>query len=389
MTEYSNPNRSGGVEEGGVFQLSEAHMRAILQTAVEGIITIDVAGTVQCFNAAAEAMFGYNADEVIGKNVRMLMSQPDRDAHDNYLQRYLQTGDRRIIGIGREVVGERKDGTRFPMDLSVAEVNVDGDTSFTGIVRDMSERHELQRAIREREEQLAHFDRLDIMGEMAAGIAHEINQPLTAIAAFAQAASRLLRAGQVDSESILDVFDQIVKQAERAGDVIRRLRSLIKKTKTDTRIIVIAELFEDTLRLVRMDRRAQDVVITTELDADVPQVEIDVIQIQQVLLNLIRNALDAIVSSHGEGRILMRAALDSRGDVVISIEDNGPGFCTEVADQIGHPFYTTKESGLGLGLSISRSIVTAHGGRLWFESAAETGACFHFSIPTATGVISE
>ncbi|MDH3638242.1 MAG: PAS domain S-box protein [Gammaproteobacteria bacterium] len=385
MTEPLNQSTQCA-EEGGVFQLSEAHMRAILQTAVEGIITIDTGGTIQCFNPAAEQMFGYRAEEVIGANVNMLMPQPYHDAHRGYLERYLQTGEKRIIGIGREVVGQRKDGSQFPMDLSVAEVNVGGETTFTGIVRDMSERRRLERAIREHEEQLARFDRLDMMGEMAAGIAHEINQPLTAITAFAQASCRMLQSGQNDASVILDVLDQIARQAERAGDVIRRLRGLIKKTKTETRIIDMEDLFEETLRLVRLDRRAESTVITTELGEDLPPVEIDVIQIQQVLLNLIRNAFDAISASGCHGQIVIRAAVSEAAEMIVSIEDNGVGFTQDLADKIGHPFFTTKDSGLGMGLSISQSIIGAHGGKLWFEPPGGEGARFHFSIPTVVGV---
>ncbi|MDH3281800.1 MAG: PAS domain S-box protein [Gammaproteobacteria bacterium] len=360
-------------------------MRAILQTAVEGIITIDTMGVIQCFNAAAEQMFGYRAEELIGVNIAVLMPQPYRDAHSGYLERYLQTGEKRIIGIGREVVGQRKDGSQFPLDLSVAEVSVDGEKTFTGIVRDVSERKRLEQAIREQEEQLAQFDRLDMMSEMAAGIAHEINQPLTAITAFAQASCRMLQSGQNDAEVILDVLDQIARQAERAGDVIRRLRSLIKKAKTETRIVNMADLFEETLRLVRLDRRAESTVISTALEDSLPLVEIDVIQIQQVLLNLIRNAFDATAQLDRRGRITIRAATGEAGEIIISIEDNGVGFTRDLADQIGHPFFTTKDSGLGMGLSITQSIITTHGGKLWFDSPGE-GARFCFSIPAVVGI---
>lgn len=360
-------------------------MRAILQTAVEGIITIDTRGTIRCFNAAAEQMFGYRADEVIGSNVAVLMPEPYRDAHTGYLERYLNTGEKRIIGIGREVVGQRRDGSEFPMDLSVAEVNVAGETTFTGIVRDISERKRLEQAIREQEQQLARFDRLDMMSEMAAGIAHEINQPLTAITAFAQASCRMLQSGQDDPQVILDVLDQIARQAERAGDVIRRLRSLIKKTKTETRIANISDLFDETLRLVRLDRRAETTDIHTELEDALPPVEIDVVQIQQVLLNLIRNALDATASVPRRGQVTIRAQLGGTKEVIVAIEDNGVGFTRDLADQIGHPFFTTKDSGLGMGLSISQSIISAHGGKLWFDSAGE-GATFRFSLPTLVGV---
>ncbi len=366
------------------FTISTEEVIAILETAVEGIVTIDLDGIVRLFNPAAEVMFGYDAREVIGQNVNMLMPEPHDDQHNRFLSHYLDTGKKRIIGIGREVMGKRKDGQIFPLDLSVSEVNVDGKRSFAGVLRDITERKEMETALRQHAEHLAHYDRVDMMGEFAAGIAHEINQPLTAIATYAQACRRLIESDQDDKQEVSEALETISQQAERAGEVIRRLRNMVKRTDSQRKPHDINKLIGDAFRLAKLDTRTSGLDMRLDLQDDLPQVEIDAIQIQQVILNLIRNAVDAL-SDHpaGEQCVIVKTELGDDEKIVIIVTDNGVGIPPDIQHDLFNPFFTTKEKGMGIGLSISQSIVTAHGGKLWFESEPDKGSSFYVSLPCA------
>jgi len=366
------------------FTVSTEESIAILETAVEGIVTIDPKGILHLFNPAAESMFGYEANEVLGENVNMLMPEPYHEQHDGYINRYLDTGEKRIIGIGREVFGKRKDGSVFPLDLSVVEVNVDGKRSFAGILRDITERKQMESTLRQNSEQLAHYDRVYMMGEIAAGIAHEINQPLTAIATYAQACRRLVESNQDDKQEVTEALTTINQQAERAGEVIRRLRSMVKRTDSERETQNINALVKEVFRLAKLDPRTLGLNMRLKLQENLPKVEIDAIQIQQVVLNLIRNAIDALSDDPKAGEFVAvqtRPGDDDKIEVVVT--DNGQGIPQEIARHLFHPFFTTKAKGMGIGLSISQSIVNAHGGKLWFESKPGKGTSFFMSLPCA------
>lgn len=366
------------------FDISTAESIAILETAVEGIATIDPDGTVRLFNRAAEAMFGYDASEVIGQNVNMLMPEPYHEQHDGYLSHYVDTGEKRIIGIGREVLGKRKDGTIFPLDLSVAEVNVDGIRSFAGILRDITDRKKMETTLRQNADQLAHYDRVIMMGEIAAGIAHEINQPLTAIATYAQACRRLIESNQDDKQEVTGALEIISQQAERAGEVIRRLRGMFKRTDSQRETQDINALVKDAFRLAKLDTRTLGLNMQLKLQNHLPQVEIDAVQIQQVILNLIRNAVDALSDDPtAEEYVLIKTQLSDDEKIEVIVADNGQGISQDIKDNLFHPFFTTKEKGMGIGLSISQTIVNTHGGKLWFESNSDKGTSFFISLPCA------
>ncbi len=378
------PGNSQEIESDKRFEISEAESAAILETAVEGVITINTNGIVHLFNPAAEAMFGYRADEVIGKNVSMLMPEPYHTQHNAYMRRYLETGEKRIIGIGREVLGKRKNGAVFPLEISVTEVKVDGAQSFTGVVRDVTERKEMEATLRQNAEQLAHYDRVDMMGEIAAGIAHEINQPLTAIATYAQACRRLVKSEQGNKQDIIEALDTISQQAERAGDVIRRLRNIVKRTDTQRDTANINTLVEDAFRLAKLDTRTMGLNMRLELQKNLPHAEIDTIQIQQVVLNLIRNAVDALSAERKSHKFIeVKTRLNKNDEIEVVVTDNGCGIAKDIALHLFHPFFTTKEKGMGIGLSISQSIINAHAGKLWFESDPGKGTSFFFSLPIA------
>ena len=490
-----------------------AKVNGILAAAVDGLVIIDQDSVIESFNPAAERIFGYRADEVIGRNVSMLMPQPYRGEHDGYVSYYQRTGQASIIGRGREVSGLRRDGSVFPMYLAVGELVTEHDgRHFVGIIRDISRVKETEASLREREaqlrllfdhtpvgilmcdaqgritavnsalcsllgrdeygmlagdfmsmmhgedrgscqaelqrlvdgelelmvhdlrlqrpdgdvvhatlhcalvhipggepmvvvqivdrtdqinaeidarehrERLAHVGRLTTMGEMASGIAHELNQPLTAIATYAQATRRLLAAGAGSKEDLEDALEQIGRQAERAGEIIRRLRSFVRKHEAGSERVDVNEQLRSVARLADVDARAHQARVDMALADRLPPVMADAIQIQQVILNLIRNAIESMVDEPVDRRIVtITSLLPNRDRVEVQVADRGMGIPPSLADRLFTPFLTTKSAGMGLGLTISSSIITAHGGKLWFTPNPGGGACFHFTLPVALG----
>ncbi|MFT4561827.1 MAG: two-component system sensor kinase FixL, partial [Gammaproteobacteria bacterium] len=298
---------------------------AVVETAAEAVITIDVDGSIETFNRAAQSMFAYSLEEIRGKNIRVLMPEPYHSEHDRYLERYLQTNEAKIIGIGREVRAQRKDGTIFPIHLSVSEVNYHPRRKFVGLIRDMSMQHEAERAEREHVEQLAHVDRLNMLGEMAAGIAHEINQPLTAISLFSQAGKRLLDAAKFDR--LPDIFDKLSQHAHRAGDIIERMQTMARRGESSREISEVNELIEEIAKLAEAETRIRDVDIRLELGAGLPLVNVDAVQIQQVALNLLRNGMEAMrsIDCAAGNMIVLKTGLRGDGDVEITVIDSGCG----------------------------------------------------------------
>jgi two-component system sensor kinase FixL len=489
---------------------TEAHSRAILDSAVDGIVSIDASGTIRSFNHGAERMLGYRSEDVIGRNVAMLMPSPHAERHDDYLRRYLDSGDARIIGIGRELEARCRDGGLLPVHLAVSEVTVDGARTFTGIMRDISRdraaaeeirrQHELlsvtvqnaptgiatyrfdeplasanralevltgyepaallamrftdlidpddrsefdrlavearagreaqfsvkvrivradgtrfpvaiygavthdaggapdrvivqavdltaelQSAEQERahREELTHFARLSTLGEMTAGIAHEINQPLTAIALYAQSAMRMLDAGLPDAARLREAMEKLKTQSLRAGAVIDRIQRLVRHREGVRESLAMNELVTDILHLAESDARVNDMKIELDLGDDLPLVAADPIQIQQVLLNLVRNAIDAMrgIACRNGRSVLIRTRRTPEDRVRVAVIDSGTGVPAEFESQLFTPFATTKEHGMGMGLSICHSIIEDHGGQMGFANNPDHGATFHFELP--------
>jgi two-component system sensor kinase FixL len=374
---------------------SEAQAAAVLNTVVEAIITVDSRGIIQTFNPAAERMFGYRAWEMIGHNINLLMPSPYREQHDVFIKDYLKTGEKKIIGIGREIIARRKDGTVFPIELAVSEVRVDGQYHFTGVIRDISERKLAEQRLREQEletqqtrERLAHVNRIDTLGEMAAGIAHEVNQPLAAIASYARACGRWLEAGRYDHPQLLETLNEINEQAQHAGDIIHGLRKLIKKRASTRERCELQQLILETARLCHLDAHQHGIRIVTRLPDTKLFVVVDPVQIQQVVLNLMRNAIDATLEA-GTGEsatdtaAITVSACEQDGFARVQVSDEGPGLDSAARENLFDPFFTTKLSGMGMGLSICRSIIQAHHGRIGFDANALRGATLFFSIPLA------
>jgi two-component system sensor kinase FixL len=360
----------------------EARLQSILDTVPDAMVVIDERGVMQSFSHAAQRLFGWTQPEVIGRNVSMLMPSPYREEHDSYLQRYLDTGERRIIGIGRVVVGERKDGSTFPMELSVGEARSGAARFFTGFVRDLTERQTTERRLQELQSELVHVSRLTAMGEMASALAHELNQPLSAIANYLKGSSRLMDAPETPKDRVKDALEKASEQALRAGQIIRRLRDFVARGDTERRVESLPKLVQEASALALVGAKEHGVRVRFRYERGVDQVLADKVQIQQVLLNLIRNAIDAMEDSAlKELTISVQRGVEDFAEVVV--QDTGPGVSDDVVAELFQPFVTTKATGMGVGLSISRTIIEAHGGRIWVERAASGGAEFHFTLRLA------
>ncbi len=492
-------------------RVSGDRLGALLDAAVDPIVLIDTRGRITGLNRAAAAVFGYNEAEVLGQNVAMLMPAPYREEHDAYLARYMDTARPRIIGIGREVVARRKDGSTFPIDLSVGEFLSGEERGFVGILRDITlrkqqeaeirktseelrlifentptaititdvdghvldanracqallecnvaelkggrhtdlvmeedreavraefvalretgnrfsrevryrtrdghvlyamlhagvardaggeallmiceivDRSQLFEATREAEElrtRLAHVSRLGTLGEMVSGIAHEVNQPLTAIANYASAARRLVLSGDTDAEELASINDKIAVQAERAGQVIRGLRSMTRRREAVRESLDCSALIGEVSKLIEFELRARGWRLLISLEPKLPEVLGDGVQIQQVLLNLVRNAIEAMNERASDDFVTITASALGSAWVEISVSDSGPGLAQEVEERLFEPFFSTKTQGMGLGLSICKSIMSVHGGELRYRRNLHGGAEFIMRLP-AVGI---
>jgi two-component system, LuxR family, sensor kinase FixL len=493
-------------------QRLEREFQAVLDAAVDAVVLFDHEGRIELLNHAGERMFGYNEEEVIGLKVNILLPEPYRSQHDDYLRHYIDAGEPRIIGIGRELSAKRRDGSEFSAELAVGRVKGTEPPRFVGFIRDITVRRNAEEALRRSEAQLTiaqeianlgnyvvhfdgkfedywsphlyrvlgrrygdtyvgvydylepmvhpadrarwqqarnelevgmrsmdieyriihpdgslryvhhiaqttrssdgrvlrqvgtlhditdrrraedearqmqdritHFGRISTMGEMAAGIAHEVNQPLTAIATYAQACQRLIANGECPPEEIGSALEQIGAQALRAGEVIRRLRTFVKNREVRREQIEANRILEDVITLAQTDARHHGVRMVLDLSPQSPQVQADIVQIQQVILNLVRNSIDAMLEvPEPQREIILRTHIDAEGDVEFMVADRGTGIDAATMAELFNPFFTTKQGGTGLGLSISRSIVRAHGGKLWCSPNPSGGARFFFTLP--------
>ena len=361
-------------------QADDSLFEALIAFAVDGIMVIDQKGTVRVYNRACERLFGFTAAEVIGQNVKMLMPTPYHEEHDGYLSHYLATGEKHIIGIGREVSGRRKDGSVFPMYLSVGQGTIKGERIFLGIIADLSERKARDRRIQDLQTEMLHVSRLTDMGQVATGLAHELNQPLTAILNYTNAGLDI--AEESGDSDLKTVLGKIAEQASRAGNIIRRLRAFVEKRGPNRSEEDIAHTVDEAIRLGQINPAERGIKLRVNVEHALPKVWIDRIQIQQVLINLMKNAAEAMEQSP------VRELTVTIGQIVpnfveITVADSGPGISAEMAEKLFQPFVTTKAHGMGMGLSICRGIIESHGGRLRLEPNPGGGAIFRFNIPIA------
>ncbi|MBY0514190.1 MAG: PAS domain S-box protein [Gemmataceae bacterium] len=384
---------------------SEARADAILATAVDAVVVIDERGTVETFNPAAERIFGYAAAEVVGRNVKVLMPEPYRHEHDGYLENYLRTGQKRIIGIGREVVGRRKDGTVFPVELAVSEARLRDRRAFVGVVRDVSERKQAEESLRESNrrleraladlqakgdevramsQQLWQAAKLAAVGELAASIAHELNNPLATVSLRVET---LLGQTAADDprRRPLEVVEQ---EVDRMADLVANLLQFSRRGQPRASTVDVADDLAKTLDLIQHHLRTRSIRVVQDLAPDVPVIQADRQQLRQVFLNLLTNASDAMPEG---GTVTVRAGPgrleDGRPGVVIEFADTGAGIRPEHLPKVMEPFFTTKEEGkgTGLGLAICRRAVQEHGGAISVASEVGKGTVVRVVLPLGSG----
>ena len=364
----------------------ESHLRSILATVPDAMIIIDEQGIILSFSTAAEKLFGYSQSDVIGANVSMLMPSPDRERHDTYLGTYRVTGVRKIIGIGRVTTARHRDGNTFPIELSIGEAWIGDRRIFTGFIHDITHRQETELRLHELQAELAHVGRLNEMSTLASSLAHELNQPLTAAGSYCQGASELLHRPLNDEaiKSLRDGLAEATAELLRAGEIIRRTREFISCGDTEYSVESLPRLIREANALALVGSRECGIDVQVAFDPKADTVFVDRIQVQQVLFNLIRNAIDAMARSPTRS-LRISSAAGPRRFVTVSIQDSGSGIREDISDQLFQPFVTSKASGMGIGLSICRTIIEAHGGRIWFENGPDRGTVFRFTLPRSRG----
>jgi len=340
---------------------------------------------MRSYNKIAEKLFHYSVQEVLGRNIKMLMPPYFAEQHDGYLERYLRTGERRIIGIGRVVTGQKKDGSTFPLELAIGEARIGEERLFAGFIRDLSERQQMEQRVHELQEELVHASRLASLGEITSMVAHEVNQPLSASGTYLEVARELLTSDREDRQAgSLKAIDQAAAQIRRVGDTVRRIREFARKKTPDLAFEDINRIIEEANAIAAVGTKAKNIRTMFDLSALHPKTHVDRIQIQQVVMNLVRNAMDAM-TDHDRRELVLQSRINEANEIEISVLDSGPGIAEAVVKRLFTPFMTTKRDGTGLGLAICRSIVEAHGGRLWHEKSSLGGAAFKFTLPANAG----
>lgn len=366
---------------------AEDQIRSILHTIPDAAIVIDSVGRIISFNAAAERQFGYDEAGIRGQNVRVLMPEPYRGAHDGYMHRYLSTGEKRIIGTGRVVAAQRADGSTFPIMLSVGEVRSGGKVFFTGFIRDLTERADSEAQLQQLHSELARLARLNELGEMASTLAHELNQPLSAIANYTQGCVRMLKAETSEPAiTIRSALEETAKQALRAGKIIHHLRESATHGATELKADSLRSLIEEAAALALAGSKEMGIKTVFTYTAANDAILVDRVQIQQVLINLIRNAGEAMRTT-AEKQLTLSTFDDGSDRVTVEVADTGPGIAEDIAAQLFQPFVTTKPGGMGIGLAISKRIIEAHDGTITVRRNAIGGATFRFSLPVLQDVL--
>lgn len=361
-------------------ETSETKLRNIIETVPDAMIMIDAGGTIRDFNAAAERMFGYAAESVLGSNVARLMPASMQQIHNDAIGRYMSTGERKIIGKTRTLMACRADGREFPIELSVGEAVVGHERLFSGFIRDISERVDAQQRLDKLRAQYLRTARLTAMGTVAAGLAHELNQPLAASANFVAAAKLTAEAGLPTAE-LLGLLEEANKQIALAGDIIRRLRGFLAPGEQRAEPQDLAAVVEEAISLALPGLARQAVAQSIEIDEDAGRVVADRVQLLQVMVNLLRNAHDAMADTPRQA--VGVGAVRVGGNVEISVTDSGPGFDPSLVGAIDHPLISTKGAGsMGLGLSICRRIVETWNGSLRIDNAPGGGGSVTFTVPS-------
>ena len=358
-----------------------AHLHSILATVPDAMIVSDEKGIITSFSATAVKMFGYRPEEIIGTSVKYLMPVPYRDNHEGFMHRYRHTSERRITESGRVAVAQRKDGSTFPMEVHLGEMETGGQRFFTAFIRDLTDRQYTEKRMQELQTELAYMSRLTAMGEMGSTLAHEVNQPLTAITGYLKGCGMIL--DRIDGEHVPMLrhgIEGAVEEALRAGEVIRQLRTFVARGETDQEVEDLRKLIEEASALALAGAKDKGIKVDFDLPHEAPKVLVSRVQIQQVLLNLVRNAMEAMQDVDQRDLTIKAELADGGAMVRLSVKDTGTGLAPSVQEKLFTPFTTTKQTGMGVGLSICRTIIEAHGGKIWGESTPGEGTTFHFTL---------
>lgn len=357
----------------------EPLMRSILASVPDAMIVINDVGQILAFSAAAERLFGYNAKDVAGKNVSILMDENHRVHHDKYITNYLTTGEKQIIGIGRIVEAKLADGRVIPVELKIGEAQIDGERLFTGYIRDISEKQANAMRLNEMQVELANFSRLSAVGTMASAMAHELNQPLTAVANYLEAARDLLNNADAETLAFIqEALDAAATQSIRAGQIVRRLRDYVSRGELDMRPVDLPDIVEEAASLAKVGIEGQLARVISHIPDEFPKVLADRLQLRQVIVNLVRNAIEAL-SETDNPQIWITAEVED-DLAIVKVEDNGPGLGGAEDASPFDAFNSTKPGGMGLGLSICQTIMDAHGTEIEYAPSARGGAAFTFSL---------
>lgn len=365
---------------GQELDIQEAQLRAILEMVPEAVTVIDSAGMIRFFSPTAERLFGHAAPDIIGTSVNRLMAPVEGERHDQFIQRYLNTGQAHILGRGRPVSARRADGTTFPIDLFVGDFDYRGETYFVSFMRDLTDREERETRLRELQAELVHMSRLSALGEMASSLAHELNQPLSAIANYLRGCHRLLMSDKPPPpEALREALGKAADQTLRAGNIVRSLREFVSRGDNEHSLVSLGESIKESSQLALVGAKERGIETHFSLDPQADEILADKVQIQQVLLNLIRNAVEAMEDRPRRQLVVTSKVVDDM--IIVSVADTGGGIAPDIQAKLFQPFVTSKSRGMGVGLSICRTIIEAHGGRIWAEDAPDGGTIFKFSLP--------
>lgn len=360
-----------------------ALLETVLASVPDAMIVIDAEGAILAFSKSAEVLFGHTANDVLGHNVSELMGNRDRSHHDRYMTNYMATGEKQIIGIGRVVEARLADGSEIPVHLTIAETNVAGRRIFAGYIRDVTKEQAADHQLSRLQAELSSFSRLSAVGTMASAMAHELNQPLTAVANYLEAARDLLTSPDEETVTMVrEALDAAAGQSIRAGQIVRKLRDYVSRGEFEKRPVAINTVIQEAIAVSKISVEGQLPRIVFQPDETLPDVLIDRLQIRQVVLNLIRNATDALNGT--DNPVIRVSAWQSKpGTMIVEVRDNGPGLALEEDRSPFEPFQSSKADGMGLGLSICQTIVEAHDGEIWTETEPDAGAVFRFSLIAA------